>query len=139
MTEFYDQHSVEAVSMNELVERSEVLTLHLPLNDSTRNLYSSEVLDRLRPDCVLVNTCRGGIVDEAALGNSLRTGRIAAACFDVFAVEPPTDDALINAPNFLCTPHIGGSSVEARLDMGRAAITGLSDTMVPERGVPPFD
>ncbi len=139
MAAFHAEHGVEAVSMDELVARSEVLTIHLPLNETTKDLYAADVLNRLRPDCVLVNTCRGGIVDEAALEACLGDGRIAAACFDVFAVEPPIDQALLNAPNFLCTPHIGGSAEEALLAMGRAAISGLAETMVPRRGAPPFD
>ena len=69
------RYDVEAVSMDELVARSEVLSLHLPLTETTRGLYSPDVLDRLRRDCVLINTCRGGIVDEAALEARLRDGR----------------------------------------------------------------
>jgi phosphoglycerate dehydrogenase-like enzyme len=137
--EFYEQYGVEAVSMDELVERSEVLSLHIPLDDTTRGLYAGDVLDRMRSDAVLINTCRGGIIDEAALKERLLDGRIAAACIDAFAVEPPTDDELLNAPNFLCTPHIGGSAEEARLAMGRAAIAGIKDNFVPEPGVFPFD
>ena len=137
--DFYRARRVEAVSMDELVERAEVLSLHLPLTARTRGLYAAEVLDRLRPDCVLINTCRGGIVDEAALRERLYDGRLAAACFDVFAIEPSVDDELLNAPNFLCTPHIGGSAEEARLAMGRAAIEGLTNTFVPELDKPPFD
>ena len=125
--------------MDDLVERSEVLSLHLPLNDTTRDLYTANILDRLRPDCVLINTCRGGIVDEKALKRRLQDGKIAAACFDAFAIEPPTDDAFLNAPNFVCTPHIGGSAEEAQLAMGRAAIAGLEDNFVPEPGCFPFD
>ena len=138
-TEFYEAHGVEPVSMDELVTRSEVLSLHVPLNDTTRDLYSADVLDRLRPDCVLINTSRGGIVDEEALKQRLQEGQIAAACFDAFAIEPPTDDDLLNAPNFLCTPHIGASAEEARLAMGRAAIAGLQDNFAPEPGQFPFD
>ena len=137
--EFYDAYGVEAVSMNELVERSEVLSLHIPLDDTTRGLYSGDVLDRMRSDAVLINTCRGGIIDEAALKERLLDGRLAAACIDAFAVEPPTDDELLNAPNFLCTPHIGGSAEEARMAMGQAAIDGIADNFLPEPGVFPFD
>lgn len=137
-SDFYKENGVEAVSMDELVDRSEILSLHIPLDESTRGLYSAEVLDRMRPDAVLINTCRGGIVDEAALKERLLDGRLAAACIDAFAVEPPTDDELLNAPNFLCTPHIGGSAVEARLAMGRAAIDGIEDNFLPEPGVHPF-
>ena len=135
---FYADHDVEAVSMDDLVARSEVLSLHLPLNSTTRGLYTTDVLRRMRPDAVLINTCRGGIIDEPALKERLLDGRLAAACVDAFAVEPPTDDELLNAPNFLCTPHIGGSSAEARLAMGRAAIDGIEDNFLPEPGVFPF-
>ena len=116
-----------------------VLSLHVPLNDTTRGLYDAETLDRIQSGAVLINTCRGNIVDEQALKERLCDGRLAAACMDAFAVEPPTDDELLNAPNFFATPHIGGSAEEARLEMGRAAIRGLTENALPERGVPPFD
>jgi phosphoglycerate dehydrogenase-like enzyme len=136
--DFYREYDVEPVSMNELLTRSEIVSLHIPLSDATRGLYTADALDKLSPDSILINTCRGGIVDEIALKERLHDGRIGAACFDAFAVEPPTDDDLLNAPNFLCTPHIGGSAEEARLAMGRAAIDGVADNFIPERGKPPF-
>ena len=137
--QFYAQHCVTAVDMGELLERSEVLSLHLPLSALTRGLYDATMLARLRPDCVLINTCRGGIVDEVALKDALGYGRIYAACFDVFAEEPSTDQALLSLPNFLATPHLAGSAEEARLAMGRAAIAGLSENEIPVPGIPPFD
>ena len=136
--EFYAEFGVTPVSFEDLVARSEVLSLHIPLDDTTRGLYSADVLDRMRDDAVLINTCRGGIIDENALKERLLDGRLAAACIDAFAVEPPTDDELLNAPNFLCTPHIGGSAEEARMAMGRAAIDGIEDNFLPEPGVFPF-
>ena len=136
--EFYAEFGVTPVTFDELLERSEVLSLHIPLDDTTRGLYSAGVLDRMREDAVLINTCRGGIIDEEALKERLLDGRLAAACIDAFAVEPPTDDELLNSPNFLCTPHIGGSAAEARLAMGRAAIDGIEDNFIPEPGVYPF-
>ena len=136
--EFYDEFGVTPVSFEDLVTRSEVVSLHIPLDDTTRGLYSAEVLDLMRDDAVLINTCRGGIIDEYALKQRLIDGRLAAACIDAFAVEPPTDEELLNAPNFLCTPHIGGSAEEARLAMGRAAIDGIEDNFIPEPGVFPF-
>ena len=136
--DFYAEFGVTPVTFDKLVERSEVLSLHIPLDDTTRGLYSGDVLDRMRDDAVLINTCRGGIIDEHALKECLLDGRLAAACIDAFAVEPPTDDELLNAPNFLCTPHIGGSAAEARLAMGRAAIDGIEDNFLPEPGVFPF-
>jgi D-3-phosphoglycerate dehydrogenase len=137
--DFYRKFDVTPVDFDALVDRAEVLSLHLPLNGTTRGLYDADVLARLRPDCVLINTCRGGIVDETALKAVLAGERIAAACFDVFAIEPPVDDGLLNLPNLLATPHIGASAAEARLAMGRAAIAGLTENFVPEPGVLPFD
>ena len=135
---FYAEHSVSRVEQDELVARSEVLSLHLPLTDQTRNLYDSRMLARMRPDCVLINTCRGGIVDETALQLALSGGTIGAACFDVFAEEPATNDGLLALPNFLATPHLAGSAEEARLAMGRAAIRGLTQNAIPQPGQSPF-
>ena len=81
----------------------------------------------MRPEAVLVNTCRGEIVDEEALADRLETGALRAACFDVFAVEPAEDDRLLNLPNFLSTPHIGASTEETRVAMAQAALRGLEE------------
>jgi D-3-phosphoglycerate dehydrogenase len=115
---------------DELLARSEILTLHLPKTKQTLGLYSREVLAKLRPDCLLVNTCRGGIVDENALLERLDSGAHKAACFDVFAVEPAQNDRLIRHPNMLATPHIGASTEETRLILVRAAVRGLTDNKV---------
>lgn len=136
--EFYAEHDVSPVDLEELVARSEVLSLHLPLTGLTRNLYDSSLLARLRSDCVLINTCRGDIVDEQALRHALSGGKIGAACFDVFAQEPAVNDDLLNLPNFLATPHLAGSAEEARLAMGRAAIRGLAQNTVPAPDQAPF-
>lgn len=129
--EFYAANQVEPVGLEELLRHSEIVTLHVPLDDSTRNMLSAERLALMKPDAVLINTARGGIVDEAALKHMLIEGRLAAAGFDVFASEPPLDLELLRLPNFLATPHIGGSSAEAVLAMGRAAIAGLDENEIP--------
>ncbi|HEU4618082.1 MAG TPA: F0F1 ATP synthase subunit gamma, partial [Gammaproteobacteria bacterium] len=138
-SEFYEHFGVEPVDFEELLARSEVLSIHLTVTERTRGLYGAETLDKLRPDCVLINTARGRIVDEHALKERLRDGRIAAACVDAFAVEPPDDDELLNLPNFIATPHIGAGSVEARWRMGVTAVEGLTDNFLPEPGKYPFD
>jgi phosphoglycerate dehydrogenase-like enzyme len=125
--DFYKQWNVEPVSFDELLARSEVLTLHLPKTKQTLGLYSRDVLTRLRPDCLLINTCRGGIVDETALLERLDSGALQAACFDVFAIEPAENDRLLRHPNMLATPHIGASTEETRLILVRAAIRGLTE------------
>ncbi|HZF14776.1 MAG TPA: phosphoglycerate dehydrogenase [Steroidobacteraceae bacterium] len=137
--EFYARYDVTPVGFDELIARSEVLSIHLTVTNRTRNLYTAEVLARLRPDCVLVNTARGHIVDETALRERLKSGRIAAACIDTFAVEPADDDELLRLPNCVATPHIGAGSVEARWRMGTSAIEGLTHNFIPEPGQYPFE
>lgn len=130
-SKFCQQHQIVALSLDELLERSDVVTVHTPLNDSTRNFLHAEKLALMKPSAILINLARGGFVDEQALKAMLKEGRLAAAAFDVFAQEPPTDQELIRLPNFLATPHIGGSAHEAILAMGRAAISGLDENAIP--------
>ncbi|MBI1202280.1 MAG: phosphoglycerate dehydrogenase [Rhodopseudomonas sp.] len=118
-------HGVTQVALDELLRESDIVTLHVPLDGSTRGLLTNARLDLMRRDAVLINAARGGLVDEVALREKLRDGHLAAAAFDVFADEPPSDRELLTLPNMLSTPHIGGSSEEAILAMGLAAIDGL--------------
>ena len=137
--EFYARYGVTAVGFDELLARSEVLSIHLTVTKLTRELYGASTLDKLRRDCVLINTARGRIVDERALKERLKSGKIAAAAIDAFALEPPNDDELLRLPNFIATPHIGASAEEARWRMGETAIQGLTDNFIPEPGVFPFE
>ena len=130
--DFYKQWNVTPVSFDDLLARSEVLTLHLPKTRQTLGLYSREVLGKLQKGCVLVNTCRGGIVDEEALLERLDNGALMAACFDVFAIEPAQNDRLLRHPNMLAAPHIGASTEETRLILVRAAIKGLTHAKAVE-------
>jgi D-3-phosphoglycerate dehydrogenase len=92
--------------LEELLEDSDVVSLHVPLSDATRHLISADVLRRMRPGAVVVNVSRGGLVDEAALADALTSGHIAGAGLDTFSVEPlPADHPLRNAPNTILTPH----------------------------------
>lgn len=129
--DFYAVHDVEPVSLETLLARSDIVTLHVPLDDSTRGMLDARRLAMLKPTAVLINTARGGLIDEVALKQILEAKRLAAAAFDVFAVEPPQDQELLALPNFLVTPHIGGSAEEAILAMGRAAIKGLDENETP--------
>ncbi len=108
-----------------VLRESDVITLHLPLNEQTRHLISTAEFARMKPDALLINTARGGLVDEAALLEALRSGRIAGAGFDVLGKEPPTQGHPlldINLPNFILTPHIAWS--------GRAAMQTLADQLI---------
>lgn len=115
------------VEFDELLARAEVLSLHLPLDSTTRGLYDVAALDRLRSGAVLINTARGGIVDQSALKERLKSGRLVAAAADVLADEMNPDRELLGLPNFFGTPHVGASAEEARLAMGRVAIRGLTE------------
>ncbi|MGH1488577.1 MAG: NAD(P)-dependent oxidoreductase [Acidimicrobiales bacterium] len=137
--EFYEQYNVTAVSPEELWERSEVLTIHLPRNSTTIGMYTAEVLDQLRPGMFLINTARGSIVDEDAVAERLADGRIAGAAFDVFHIEPVDSPELIASPDFIGLPHMGASAREAWLAMGQAGMQGITENAVPEPGVYPFD
>lgn len=133
---FYSEFGIEATGLDDLLSRSDVVSLHVPLDDTTRGMLSARRLALLRSSAILINTARGGIVDEGALKSALMAKQLAGAAFDVFAVEPPEDGELIALPNVLATPHLGGSSREAVMAMGRAAIVGLDDNRVPDDSWP---
>ena len=129
--EFYARYGVRPVGLEELLRTADVVTLHVPLDASTRNMLTADRIALMKPTAVLINAARGNLVDETALKHALEERRLAAAAFDVFAVEPPQDPELLNLPNFLVSPHIGGSAEEAILAMGMAAIEGLDRNEIP--------
>jgi len=133
--DFYGLYNVIPVRLEELLQRSDIVTLHVPLDDSTRNILSSDRLGLMKKTAILINTARGGMVDEKALKIMLIEKRLAAAAFDVFNTEPPDDNELISLPNFLGTPHIGGSAEEVILAMGHTAIRGLSENFIPHKNM----
>ena len=122
---FYVENQITPSSLDDLLRESDIVTLHLPLNRLTRNIISSEKLKLMKHGAYLINAARGGLIDELALKAMLKNGRLAGAFLDVFSEEPPADTELLRLPNILLTPHIGGSTEEAQLAMGRAAIKGL--------------
>lgn len=135
--DFYREQRVEPVALDELLARADVVSLHVPLDDSTRQMLSAARIATMRSGAVLVNCARGGLVDEAAVADAIRDGRLAGAAFDVLEVEPPDACELATLPNVIVSPHIGGSTEEAVLAMGRAAIDGLESTLPPSRVVAP--
>ncbi|HXA53362.1 MAG TPA: phosphoglycerate dehydrogenase [Solirubrobacteraceae bacterium] len=120
---------VEEVGLEQLLAESEIVTLHTVLNDETRSLINRERLAAMREGALLINTSRGGLVDGDALYEALCSGRLAGAALDVFTSEPPGDHPLLDLDQVIVTPHIGGSTREAVLAMGRAAIDGLSEAV----------
>ncbi|MDP2054525.1 MAG: phosphoglycerate dehydrogenase [Acidobacteriota bacterium] len=123
--DFYAAHGVEPVSCDRLLAEADIVTLHVPLDDATRGMIGAPELARMRKGVCLINAARGGLVDEPALVDALSSGHLAGAAFDVFQMEPEANPDLLALPTFLGTPHIGGSTAEAQLAMGRAAIAGL--------------
>jgi len=105
---------VEKVDLEGLLARADIVTLHTPLTDQTRNILSRENLGKLKKGAFVVNCARGGLVDEAALKDLLDSGHLAGAALDVFAVEPATEHPLFGHPNVIATPHLGASTTEAQ-------------------------
>jgi D-3-phosphoglycerate dehydrogenase len=129
--EFYSDFNVQSVEKEELLVSSDIVTLHVPLDDTTFNMISAERINIMKHTAILINVARGGLVDEGALKKALKENKLGGAAFDVFSQEPPKDIELLGLPNFLATPHIGGSAEEAILAMGRAAIEGLEINEIP--------
>lgn len=128
---------VTQVSIEDLLARSAVVSLHVPSAGATHHIMSRERIMAMQPGAILINTARGGLIDEDALFEALNAGHLSAAALDVYEAEPPVNRALIDLPTVISTPHIGGSTAEAVLAMGRAAIAGL-DNAVEASTVLPF-
>ena len=102
-------------SLEELLQRADIVTLHTPLTPETRHLINAERLAQMGPHAILVNTCRGPVVDEQALADALTKGTIAAAAIDVFENEPPVGSPLLQAPNLILSPHVAGITRESNV------------------------
>ena len=114
---------------DEVIETSDVITLHAPLMPATRNMIAAPEFERMKNSAILINTSRGGLVDEAALAHSLTSGQIAGAGFDVLTKEPPAPDnpllSVLERPNFILTPHTAWASDEAQAEVWRQVVYHL--------------
>lgn len=125
---------VELVSLEELLANSDVVTLHVPKTDSTKNLLNKENINKMKKGALLINCARGGIVDEMAVAEALRDGRLGGAAFDVFEKEPPPPDhPLFKLPNVVCTPHLGASTKEAQINVSVGIVNQIIDYL--KRGI----
>jgi phosphoglycerate dehydrogenase-like enzyme len=120
---------VAMVPLDELLRRADIVTVHTPLNDSTSGLIAERELALMRPEAIIVNTARGGIVDETALADALRSGRLRAAGLDVFNEEPPTGSPLLGLPNVVLSPHVAGLSTDSIRRMLQLASRSVVDVL----------
>jgi D-3-phosphoglycerate dehydrogenase len=132
--DFFAAWNVTAVSLEELLSESDVVTIHLPLDSSTRGMFSDRRLSLMKPGAVLLNYSRGGILDESATAERAQAELLAGVAIDVYAEEPSVSSPLLGLPNVLSTAHIGGSTLESVLAMGRAATQRLTEVYSLEDG-----
>jgi D-3-phosphoglycerate dehydrogenase len=131
-----DEHAARMVGLPELLLRADVITVHVPLTAQTRGLIGEAQIGAMKPGAVLLNVARGGLVDEAALAQALRDGRLAGAAIDVFSTEPmAAGNPLRDAPNTILTPHLGASTAEAQdrvgIEMAEQLLLALSGITPP--------
>jgi D-3-phosphoglycerate dehydrogenase / 2-oxoglutarate reductase len=123
----------ELTSLNDVIETSDFITIHVPLTEKTRGLINKESINRMKDGVFLICTARGGIIDEAVLLDSLNSGKVAGAALDVFENEPPTNTELINHPHLIATPHIAGQTSEAQ---NRASVDIANEVLAALKGEP---
>jgi len=121
---------VEKVEIDELLKRADFITLHTPLTDKTRNIINADAIKTMKKGVRIVNCARGGLVDEGALYEALKNGRVAGAAFDVFVTEPATENPLFNLPNVVCTPHLGASTNEAQENVALQIAEQMSEYLL---------
>ncbi len=124
------QIGVEKVELDELLTRADVISLHVPMTDKTKNILSRENLAKTKQGVIIINAARGGLVDEAALREGLESEHVAAAAFDVFTIEPAKENVLFGAPNFIATPHLGASTNEAQENVALQVAEQMSDYLL---------
>jgi glyoxylate reductase len=123
----------EFVSLDDILARADVITIHVPLLPSTRHLFGTEQFKKMRKDSYLVNTSRGPVIDEAALAEALRTGEIAGAGLDVYEREPEITEALLELENCVLAPHLGSATADTRDAMGQLCIDALKAVLLENR------
>jgi (S)-sulfolactate dehydrogenase len=120
--------AAEKVSLEELLSRADVVSLHVPLSDQTRNLIDEAALNAMKPDAILINAARGGVVDEAALATALKSGHLGGAALDVFDTEPLSKQAgekFSGIANLILTPHIAGVTDESNIRVSQVTVANV--------------
>ncbi|MGV6839823.1 MAG: phosphoglycerate dehydrogenase [Planktomarina sp.] len=125
-----DKLGVEKVELDDLLKRADFITLHVPKTDQTANMINADAIAKMKPGVRIINCARGGLVDENALADAIKSGHVAGAAFDVFEVEPATESPLFNLPNVVCTPHLGASTTEAQENVALQVAEQMSDYLL---------
>lgn len=126
----WTQSGVQSASMDQLIAQSDVISLHVPLTPSTHNMVSAERIAQMKPGAIVINTSRGGIVDEAAVALALRQGRLGGAAFDVFDPEPmASGSAWQGCPNVILTPHIAGVTAESNVRVSTMIASAVTNAL----------
>jgi len=131
--EWAAEEGIIYVSLEELLKNSDVISIHMPLTKETYHFISDKELSFVKPGAVIINTSRGGIIDEMALYNALKEGKLLGAGLDVFEKEPPIDSPLLNLENVVMTSHIGAHTQEATENMAKMAVENLISVLKGEK------
>ncbi|ABE41126.1 phosphoglycerate dehydrogenase [Rhodopseudomonas pseudopalustris] len=121
---------VEKVELEDLFKRADFITLHTPLTDKTKNIIDAAAIAKMKKGVRIINCARGGLVDEQALAEALKSKQVAGAAFDVFSEEPATTNVLFGLPNVICTPHLGASTTEAQENVALQVAEQMSDYLL---------
>jgi D-3-phosphoglycerate dehydrogenase len=121
---------VEKADLDTLLARADFITLHTPLTDATRNILSREAIGRTKKGVRIINCARGGLLDEAALAEAIRSGHVAGAALDVFETEPAVESPLFGLENVVCTPHLGAATAEAQENVALQVAEQMSDFLL---------
>ncbi|MET8874384.1 phosphoglycerate dehydrogenase [Nocardia sp. NPDC004604] len=129
------QLGIELLSLDELLERADLISVHLPKTPETKGIIGKEAIAKTKPGVIIVNAARGGLVDEQALADAIKSGHVRAAGLDVFDTEPCTDSPLFDLPQVVVTPHLGASTAEAQdragTDVAKSVLLALAGEFVP--------
>jgi len=126
---FAAEHGIRQVTLEELFPQADVISLHVPLTEQTRHMIGAAQIAAMKKGALIINTARGGLIDEAAAAEALKSGRLGGVGLDAFEVEPPQDSPLMGLDNVVMTPHAGAHTDEAVAAMGMMAVKNLIDVL----------
>ena len=127
------EHGGDPVTLDELLQKADIITIHVPLTDTTRHMIDAQAIAKMKNGVRIISAARGGVIDEEALLAALESGKIASAALDVFEKEPPVDSLLVKHPKLIATPHVGGETKEAQQ---RASIDIVNEVLAALDGDP---